>query len=85
MKAGTIIEVSDRARPVGSELGGRYNHEDLVTQSQDGEEGEGKDDTRKVTMGWGTSFREGRFFPPHPHKNQLFHICEGQTEVLRSE
>lgn len=52
MEAGAIIEVSDRARPVAAELDGRYNHEDLVTQSQDGEEGEGKDDTRKVKKGW---------------------------------
>lgn len=30
-----------------------------LSAGQDGEEGEGKDDTGKLKMGWGTGFSEG--------------------------
>lgn len=58
-----------------------------MTQCQDGEEGEGMGDTRKLKVGWGTGFSNGKYFshPPHQTKTSFSSFCEGQTEVLREE
>ena len=56
-----------------------------MTQYQHGEEGEGKGDTRKLKMGWGTGFSKGRHFSHHTQQKPPFpHFVKGR-QVLREE